>query len=203
MAFAEDEVTRDETTYVFLKVPLSVLVRLIDKGVPAALKQPDREEDVNEVIDAVGFDFISQPQVDVKLRKNPRKGEMFADYVISIFQFRAQTLATDPEDFLNFETFSMAMVDLDYDGDVFRLSRVFWGEDAIKAAGGIENAKWLELRVPEQDFIGRQMMLILCDRYGNEKALRLSKSDFGGKPPRVAKKAVKRKAAVRKGRRGK
>ena len=85
MAFAEDEVTRDETTYVFLKVPLSVLLRLIEKGAPAALKQPAKEEDVNEVIDAVGFDFISQPQVDIKLRKDPRKGEMFADYVISIF----------------------------------------------------------------------------------------------------------------------
>ena len=97
----------------------------------------------------------------------------------------------------------MAMVDLDYDGDVFRLSQVFWGEDAIKAAGGIENAKWLELRIPEQDFIGKQMMLILCDRYGNEKALRLPKSDFGDKPRRVAKKAVKRKAAVKKRRRGK
>ena len=33
-------------------------------------------------------------------------------------EFRAQTLATDPEDFQNFEAFSMAMVDLDYDGDL-------------------------------------------------------------------------------------
>jgi hypothetical protein len=203
MAFAEDEVTRDGTTYVFLKVPLSVLLRLIEKGAPAALKQPAREEDVNEVIDAVGFDFISQPEVDLKLRKDPRKGEMFADYVIGILQFRAQTLATDPEDFKNFETLSMAMVDLDYDGDVFRLSQVFWGEDVIKAAGGIDDAKSLELRIAEQDFTGHQMMLILCDRYGNEKALRLEKVDFEDKPRRAAKKAVKRKAAVKKGRRGK
>jgi site-specific DNA-methyltransferase (adenine-specific)/adenine-specific DNA-methyltransferase len=63
MAFAEDEVRQGETTYVFLKVPLSVLLRLIECEEPAALKQPTKEEDVNEVIDAVGFDFISQPQV--------------------------------------------------------------------------------------------------------------------------------------------
>ena len=62
MAFAEDEVPRGETTYVFHKVPLFVLHRLLERGVPPTLKQPATEENVNEVIDAVGFDFISQPR---------------------------------------------------------------------------------------------------------------------------------------------
>lgn len=180
MAFAEDEVVRDDTTYVFLKVPLSVLLRLIQCKEPAALKQPAKEEDVNEVINAVGFDFISQPQVTWKVKKEKRKGELFADYLLEITEFRAQTLATDPEDFKNFETFSMAMVDLDYNGDVFRLSQVFWGEDVLTAAGGLESAKLLELRIAEQDFTGRRMMVILCDRYGNEKTLLLNKEDFRG-----------------------
>ena len=67
-------------------------------------------------------------------------GELFADYTLEISEFRAQTLATDPEDFQNFETFSMAMADKDYIGD--------------------------------------NMMVILCDRYGNEKTLLLGKGDF-------------------------
>lgn len=182
MSFAEDEVVRDETTYVFLKVPMSVLLRLIEKGAPAALKQPTKEEDVNEVIDAVGFDFISQPQVAWRTRKVSRKEGLFSqtDYVLEISEFRAQTLATDPEDFANFETFSMAMVDLNYDGDVFRLARVFWGEDLLKAAGGLDEAQKLELRASEEDFAGKQMMVILCDRYGNEKSLLLKKADFEG-----------------------
>ncbi|MDO8700653.1 MAG: site-specific DNA-methyltransferase, partial [Deltaproteobacteria bacterium] len=192
MAFAEDEVTRGETTYVFLKVPLSVLLRLIERKVPAALKQPSREEDVNEVIDAVGFDFISQPQVVWKAKKESRPGELFADYLLELSEFRAQTLATDPEDFQNFETFSMAMVDLDYDGDVFQLSRVFWGEDVLKAAGGLEKAERLELRIAEPEFTGKQMMVILCDRYGNEKTLLMAKTDFEGKLPRSDKKAAKK-----------
>jgi DNA modification methylase len=182
MDFAEDEVTHSQTTYVFLKVPLSVLLRLIESHEPAAFKQPAKEEDVNEVIDAVGFDFISQPQVTWKSAKQSPKGEMFADFVLQISEFRAQTLATDPEDFQNFETFSMAMVDLDYDEDVFRLSQVFWGEDLIKAAGGLEKAQQLELRIPENAFTGKQMMVILCDRYGNEKKLVIEKSEFEGKP---------------------
>jgi DNA modification methylase len=193
MAFAEDEVTRGETTYVFLKVPLSILLRLIERKVPSALTQPSREEDVNEVIDAVGFDFISQPQVVWKAKKAPRHGELFAEYVLELSEFRAQTLATDPDDFQNFETFSMAMMDLNYDGDVFKLSRVFWGEDVLKVAGGLEKAERLELRIAEAEFTGKQMMVILCDRYGNEKSLLLGKSDFEGRPPRARKAAAKKR----------
>jgi DNA modification methylase len=178
MAFAEDEIARDGATYVFLKVPLSVLLRLIEAKEPAAFKQPTKEADVNEVINAVGFDFISQPKVVVKTKKEARKGELFADFVIEIREFRSQTLATDPEDFANFETFSMAMVDLNYDGDVFRLSQVFWAEDLLKEAGDLESAKLLSVRIPEQDFIGKRLMVILCDRYGNEKALVFEKKDF-------------------------
>lgn len=184
MAFAEDEIVLGGATYVFLKVPLSILLRLIESNEPAALKQPIKEEDVNEVIDAVGFDFISQPKVSWKLKKASRKGHLFVDCVIEISEFRAQTLATDPEDFRNFETFSMAMVDLDYNGEVFRLNRVFWGEDVLKEAGGLENAERLELRIAEQEFVGHRMMVILCDRYGNEKTLLLDKDDFEGKGPR-------------------
>jgi DNA modification methylase len=176
MDFAEDEVVRDQTTYVFLKVPLSVLMRLIEKHEPAALKQPTKEEDVNEVIDAVGFDFISQPQVEVKAKK--QRDGLLKEMVLEIREFRAQTLATDPEDFKNFETFSMAMVDLDYNGDVFRLGRVFWAEDLLKEAGGLEKATSLLVKIPEQDFTGKKMMVILCDRYGNEKTLVFEKKDF-------------------------
>jgi hypothetical protein len=136
---------------------------------------------VNEVIDAAGFDFISQPQVVWEAVKESRKGELFADYTLRIKAFRAQTLATDPEDFLNFETFSMAMVDPDYNGEVFRLGQVFWGEDLLAAAGGLDKAASLEIRLSEQDFTGGRMMAILCDRYGNEKALLLGKGDFAAK----------------------
>ena len=197
MAFAEDEVTRNQTTYVFLKVPLSILLRLIEQKEPAALKQPVKEDDVNEVIDAVGFDFISQPQVTWNARKETPRGQLFAEYVLDITEFRAQTLATDPGDFENFETFSMATVDLDYDGDVFRLTRVFWGDDVLKAAGGLEKAKRLQLRIPEQKFKGNQMMVILGDRYGNEKILLLRKTDFAGSPSRLVKKSAKTERKVR------
>jgi DNA modification methylase len=197
MSFAEDEVTRDGSTYIFLKVPLSVLLRLMENKQPAALKQPAKEEDVNEVIDAVGFDFICQPKVEWTAQKETGKEGLFiqSDYMLRITEFRAQTLATDPEDFKNFETFSMAMVDLNYNGDIFCLSRVFWGEALIRAAGGLEEAKQLELRIPESDFMGEKMMVILCDRYGNEKTRVFGKSDFAA-AVRPAKPSKKKEAVA-------
>jgi hypothetical protein len=176
MDFAEDEIEHGGATYIFLKVPLSVLLRLLERREAGALKQPMREADVNEVIDAVGFDFISQPLVNYKAGKKRR--DLFMELVVTISEFRSRTLATEPEDFANFETFSMAMVDLDYDGDIFRLDRVFWGEELLKEAGGMEKATALEIRLPDSAFKGEKMMVILCDRYGNEKTLVFGQGDF-------------------------
>jgi len=189
MGFAEDECKVGKTTYVFLKVPISILMRLIESGEVGALKQPTKEADVNEVIDAIGFDFVSQPQAKWKCTRE-RSITMpllkKKDYVIHVTEFRSKTLATDPEDFANFETFSMAMVDTDYDGQVFRLSEVFWADDLVaaeikrvKATGAdLSQCKQLSLRIPDAKFAGQQMMVILCDRYGNEKKLVFRKGDF-------------------------
>lgn len=178
MDFAEDEIEHGGAVYVFLKVPISVIMRLIQQHEPGALKQPMREADVNEVIDAIGFDFISQPVVKHKACKKSRAGELFPELVVELSEFRAKTLTTDPEDFANFETFSMAMVDLNYDSDVFRLDRVYWGEELLKEAGGLEKAQTLEIRIPEKSFKGDKMMVVLCDRYGNEKTLVFAQGDF-------------------------
>lgn len=176
MDFAEDEREHGGAVYAFLKVPISVIMKLIQAHEPGALKQPMSEADVNNVIDAIGFDFISQPVVHHRACIKTR--DLFPELVVELSEFRARTLTTDPEDFANFETFSMAMVDLNYDGDVFRLDRVFWGEELLKEAGGLEKAKVLEIRIPEQAFKGEKMMIILCDRYGNEKTLVYGKGDF-------------------------
>lgn len=176
MDFAEDEREYGGAVYSFLKVPISVIMKLIQAHEPGALKQPMSEADVNNVIDAIGFDFISQPVV--KHKATIKKNGLFPELVVELSEFRAKTLTTDPEDFANFETFSMAMVDLNYDGDVFRLDRVFWGEELLKEAGGLEKAKTLEIRIPEQAFKGEKVMVILCDRYGNEKTLVFGKGDF-------------------------
>lgn len=191
MGFMQDEITRGNTRYIFLKVPLSVLQRLLENNKAGALQQPSSEADVNAVIDAVGFDFISQPLVDWSCLTSEAENQDLLtlgnrDYVVRLSQFRANTLATDPEDFPNFSTLSMILVDLDYQDEVFKLSRVLWAEDLvaeelkrseIDVNGGFEQraaaCNKLDIRLPV-DACGKTVMLILVDKYGNEKKITLN-----------------------------
>jgi DNA modification methylase len=196
MGFMMDEIVHGETTYVFLKVPISILRRLLEGEEHGAIKQPVSEADVNEVIDAVGFDFVSQPVVKRRLKRlKPANQDLLnrneRDFTIRLTDFRSNTLATDPEDFGKFETLSMILVDTDFKGDVFRLGKVFWAEELVKAElarqkvsapGGHAEAtalcKWLDARISESEFAGKQMMAIFIDKYGNEKKERYKKADF-------------------------
>jgi len=178
MGFMEDEIELDNTTYVLLKVPLSVLKALIEKGDPGSVKQPASETDVNEVIDAVGFDFISQPQVKTSYHcRKPVDENLFnagkKDWSIEISSFKSNTLVYDPEDFENFETFSMVLVDTDYNDDYFNLGRVFWAGDIVE-----EDRTSAVIRIPEDVFTGKKMMIIFIDTYGNELKVVKTKKDF-------------------------
>ncbi|MHB8122188.1 MAG: site-specific DNA-methyltransferase [Desulfuromonadaceae bacterium] len=194
-SFMMDEIRHGGTTYTFLKVPISVLTRLIENKQDGAFRQPISEADVNEVIDAVGFDFISQPVVKWKcLRLEPEGGGLFAhgkkDYVIRLADFRSDTLASSPDDFERFETLSMVLVDYDFDGSVFDLDLVFWAEDLVsselkrsdsQATGSFTDraaaCKQLDIRIPE-DKATDKMMVIFVDKYGNEKKQVLNRKDF-------------------------
>lgn len=178
MGFMEDEIELDNTTYVLLKVPLSVLKALIEKGEPGSIKQPASEADVNEVIDAVGFDFISQPEVKASYhRRNPIDRDLLnqkkKDYSIEIKSFKSNTLVYDPEDFNNFDTFSMVLVDTNYNNDYFNLDKVYWANDIIN-----EEKNRAVIRIPEDDFTGKKMMVIFIDKYGNELKVVKTKEDF-------------------------
>jgi len=52
------------------------------------------------------------------------------------------------------------------------------GRAVLNEAGGLDGAKRLQARIPAQDFSGKRIMVILRDRYGNEKALVFERKDF-------------------------
>ena len=213
--FMADEVVCGKTRYIVLKVPESVLNRLLSSGQPGALKQPMSESQVNEVIDAVGFDFVSQPLTEQQfLLLPPPDADLtnshLREAVVRLTEFRAKTLSTAPEDFANFETLSMAMVDPDFSGEVFTLGSVHWAEELVKAeakrlgdAGITGECERLDIRIPAAS-LGKKAMVILVDRYGNEKQLEIPRESFidagGAREParrpakKVAKKAVKKVA---------
>jgi site-specific DNA-methyltransferase (adenine-specific)/adenine-specific DNA-methyltransferase len=217
LTFMSDELRFGQTRYIILKVPESVLNRLLESGAGGALQQPLREEDVNEVIDAIGFDFVSQPQTEQQfLLLAPESEDLLnagqRDAVVRLTEFRAKTMTTAPEDYPNFSTLSMVMIDPDFDGDVFSLGSVQWGEVLVAAelkrqdvsVSGDHEAKAaacerLDIRIPAAS-LGERVMVVLVDRYGNEKRLEIAREEFAGGEPshrRVTKQAAK-KTAVKK-----
>ncbi|MBN1169244.1 site-specific DNA-methyltransferase [Candidatus Woesebacteria bacterium] len=171
-AFFEDEVKLDDTTYKTLRVPQSVITELIKRG-GKTLKQPASEQDVNDTIDAVGFDFIQVPEVETELKiSKPKEATLLnmkiKECVIKINKFKSRTLTKSPEEFENYETLSMVMVDYDYDRKVFDLDEVFYA-DQIKPD--------YEVRFDSSKLKG-QMMVIYLDVYGNEKKKVLTLKDF-------------------------
>jgi site-specific DNA-methyltransferase (adenine-specific)/adenine-specific DNA-methyltransferase len=224
LTFMSDELRFGNTRYIVLKVPESVLNRLLEAGAGGALKQPMAEADVNEVIDAVGFDFVSQPQTEQKFLSLPPKNEDLLnqgqkDAVVRLTEFRARTMTTAPEDYPNFSTLSMVMVDPDFDGDVFSLGSVQWADSLVAAelkrldvsvSGSHEEkaaaCERLDIRIPAAS-LGERVMVILVDRYGNEKRLEIARGEFAGDAPAsrrtaarktVVKKTAAKKATVRK-----
>lgn len=194
-SFLMDEIRLGETIYVFLKVPISVLTRLIERKSLGAFQQPCAEADVNEVIDAVGFDFISPPVVKAQyLRLPPEKPDLLTkdrrDYVIRLKEFRSDTLASSPEDFENYETLSMVLVNFAFNGKVFDMDVVYWAEDLVnvelkrkvitstaKFSEKVTECDYLDIRLPEEKATD-SMMVIFIDKYGNEKKQVLKRKDF-------------------------
>jgi hypothetical protein len=110
--------------------------------------------------------------------------------VIRIQEFRSDTLASSQEDFENFETLSMVLVDYDFSEKVFDLDSVYWGEDLVntelkrkgitstaKFAERVKDCEYLDVRLPE-DKAKDNMMIIFIDKYGNEKKQILKRKDF-------------------------
>jgi site-specific DNA-methyltransferase (adenine-specific)/adenine-specific DNA-methyltransferase len=162
--FFEDYIEKGKTKYFALRIPYSIIDELHRKGF-THIKQPIREADINDTIDAVGFDFIQIPDMECNYFIENKKEQMEMDKsnketVIKIHKFKSNILSKKPLKFENRETLSMVMVDYNYDEEIFDFDDVFYAED-------IKKQKW-EVRF-EANKIGRQMMIIYIDIFGNEK----------------------------------
>lgn len=170
-SFYEDEIRHDDTTYKTLRVPQSIITELLKRGV--TLNQPTSKEDINQIVDSVGFDFIQVPEVETTCSfEKPKEDTLLNqdkdEFVIRIKTFRSRTLAHGPEELRNYETLSMVMIDFNYDGEVFDLDAVFYAED-LKPD--------FEVRL-ENTLLGKKIMAIYLDVYGNEKKEVFHPKDF-------------------------
>lgn len=185
--FQQDYLTLDGVRYYALRIPYSIIHELHQREF-AALKQPADEMAVNDTVDAVGFDFIRSPELEFDATANKLKGDLLSEGVIRIKTFKSEAVVRDAGKKANRETLSMVMFDYDFSGesDVFDLDEVFYAE-AIQKTG------W-EVRFPLES-IGKQLMAVFVDIYGNEarEVIPASMFESGG-----AKSAVKLAKKARK-----
>jgi len=185
--FQQDYLTVDGVRYYALRIPYSIIHELHQREF-AALKQPADEMAVNDTVDAVGFDFIRSPELDYVVTADKRKGGKPTEGVIRIKTFKSEAVVRDSTKKANRETLSMVMLDYDFDteSDVFDLDAVFYAE-------AIQKVDW-EVRFPLES-VGKQLMAVFVDIYGNEAREVIPASKFGlgdtkaeAKPTKKAKK---------------
>ena len=179
VTFLEDYIQKGKTRYYILRIPYSIINELHSRDFEA-IKQPTDETQVNETVEAVGFDFIRQPKVECEYFVRQRKGEMFKDAVVKIKTFKSEALAKGASQKGNRETLSMVLVDYDYPYDPARKGREPvppFELDAVYYANDIQSNDW-EVHLP-LDSLGEYVMLIYIDIYGNEYTEVKSRADFG------------------------
>lgn len=147
----EDYLTVRETRFFFLRIPYSIIAELHKKAF-SDLRQPTSEARTNALIDSVGFDFIQPPNVDCRYVADNKYLE------VEILAFESEAFAASPSE-ENIADLAMILVDSAYDGEVFSLSAVHFAED-------LEHNHW-RFRIPRTK-VGKQVMLIYIDLYGNE-----------------------------------
>ena len=173
VAFLEDYIELDSVKYYLLRIPYSIIEEIQKCGF-SKLKQPVGESDVNDTVDAVGFDFIQTPTVDCtyslqKVKDPNLLNQGSKECVIGIKTFESKVISKKPVNLANLESLSMVMLDYNFDGEVFDLDDVVYAEDLKKNSYEVRFAL---------DKIDGQCMIIYLDIFGNEKREVKKPSDF-------------------------
>jgi site-specific DNA-methyltransferase (adenine-specific)/adenine-specific DNA-methyltransferase len=170
--FQQDYIDFDKVRYYALRIPYSIIHELHRREF-TALKQPSDEMAVNDTVDAVGFDFIRTPELKYKTGTEKPKGEFFEYGVIKVETFKSDAVVREPfRKKGNLETLSMVILDFDYD----ETAKIF-DFDEVHYADAIEKAGW-KVRF-RSDQLGKKMMVVFLDIYGNEARVLLDAAEFG------------------------
>lgn len=118
--FAVDEFDNEgqwDIMFNVLRVPYSMDQKFTEHF--SAIKQANDSASVNDAIDAVGFDFIRQPEVNYAV----------VSQRLTINSFKAFSRIKGEYKKNGFESFSMVLVDFDYNGKTFKMDKVFFQRD--------------------------------------------------------------------------
>lgn len=170
--FQQDYIDFDKVRYYALRIPYSIIHELHRREF-TALRQPSDEMAVNDTVEAVGFDFIRTPEVHCKTGTEKPKGELCEYGFIKIETFKSDAVVREPfRKKGNLETLSTVMLDFDYD----EKAKIFDLDD-VHYADAIEKAGWkVRFRI---DQLGKKIMVVFLDIYGNEARVLLDAAEFG------------------------
>jgi len=170
VTFLEDYIDKGSVRYYILRIPYSIINELHNKDFEA-IRQPIDESQVNDTVDAVGFDFIRQPKVECNYSIEKPKNQLLEYAVIKIKTFKSEAMLKGASQLANRESLSMIMVNFDYDGEIFNLDKTFYASE-------IEKNGW-KVFLPLEN-IKKKIMIIYLDIYGNEYREIKTLRDFGG-----------------------
>ncbi len=157
-AFQQDYLTFDGVRYYALRIPYSFINELHRREF-SALQQPKDEIAVNDLIDAEGFDFIQPPTVKYKAGVKKRPGQLLKEAFIKLESFESKARVRGGPESRGMDAFSMLLLDLDYNGEVFQLYTHLYAKDIAAA----DWHAWFPVEA-----IGEKIMAVFMDIYGNE-----------------------------------
>lgn len=167
-AFQQDYITLDDVKYYALRIPYSFINELHRREF-SALQQPKDETAVNDLVDAEGFDFIQPPMVKYKTGVKKRSGQLLQEAFIKLNDFESKARVRGGLESHGMDAFSMLLLDLDYDGEVFQLHTHLYAKD-------MEAADWHAWFPVES--VGKQIMAVFMDIYGNESTQLITRADL-------------------------
>jgi site-specific DNA-methyltransferase (adenine-specific)/adenine-specific DNA-methyltransferase len=182
--FQQDYIDLDGVRYYALRIPYSVINELHHREF-TALKQPNDETAVNDTVDAVGFDFIQPPRVEWAVSVRRHKGQFMDEVCLKVKSFETHARLRGKDTRGGLETFSMLMLDYDYNGEVFDMDAVFYAHQ-------LEADDW-QARFPVEG-LGEHIMVVFIDIYGNEARELIPRVKFGLRSAKVTTKKSSKRA---------
>lgn len=167
--FLQDYIEKNGIRYYILRIPYSVIDELHKRQFTRPM-QPSSQNEINQNIEQIGFDFIHPPEIKVKYYLKRPSGQLFKEMVIEIESFEAVQRSKEPVKFKDpKEALSMVLVDTNYNSKNFNMTHRFFADEIKKEA--------YRVRVYETK-PGKKIMIIYIDIFGNERIEAKTISDF-------------------------
>ena len=167
--FNEDYRDKGKIRYHILKVPYSIIQKILEKNFIRGL-QPLSKTNINQTTDSLGFDFIYPPKVECEYYQS-KEETLFDNLVIKIKKFEPVQISKKPVEFEDpmKEALSMVMIDEKYNEKIFDMDHYFFNDEIVKNDFKV---------VFPKDKAGQKLMIIYLDILGNEKVEVKNINDF-------------------------